>query len=104
MPDRHPDVRALPWPKTVTGLRGDCAAMGVTGDHDSAGGFLTRFASARGGPLPQVLAQRKKNYRPQCEGAARRQPLNRLISIGDFGAGDEIRTHDPNLGKVMLYP
>ena len=20
------------------------------------------------------------------------------------GAGDEIRTHDPNLGKVMLYP
>ena len=24
---------------------------------------------------------------------------------GDLiGAGDEIRTHDPNLGKVMLYP
>jgi len=22
----------------------------------------------------------------------------------NFGAGDEIRTHDPNLGKVMLYP
>jgi len=21
-----------------------------------------------------------------------------------LGAGDEIRTHDPNLGKVMLYP
>ena len=21
-----------------------------------------------------------------------------------FGAGDEIRTHDPNLGKVVLYP
>ena len=21
-----------------------------------------------------------------------------------IGAGDEIRTHDPNLGKVMLYP
>jgi hypothetical protein len=20
------------------------------------------------------------------------------------GAGDEIRTHDPHLGKVMLYP
>ena len=20
------------------------------------------------------------------------------------GAGDEIRTHDPNLGKIMLYP
>ncbi len=22
----------------------------------------------------------------------------------DSGAGDEIRTHDPNLGKVVLYP
>ena len=22
----------------------------------------------------------------------------------DDGAGDEIRTHDPNLGKVVLYP
>ncbi len=22
----------------------------------------------------------------------------------NFGAGDEIRTHDPNLGKVVLYP
>ena len=21
-----------------------------------------------------------------------------------FGAGDEIRTHDPDLGKVVLYP
>jgi hypothetical protein len=24
--------------------------------------------------------------------------------IEKIGAGDEIRTHDPNLGKVMLYP
>ena len=23
---------------------------------------------------------------------------------GKIGAGDEIRTHDPNLGKVVLYP
>ncbi len=22
----------------------------------------------------------------------------------EFGAGDGIRTHDPNLGKVVLYP
>lgn len=27
-----------------------------------------------------------------------------LHQLFDFGAGDEIRTHDPNLGKVMLYP
>ena len=27
-----------------------------------------------------------------------------VILILFLGAGDEIRTHDPNLGKVMLYP
>jgi hypothetical protein len=25
-------------------------------------------------------------------------------NIKEIGAGDEIRTHDPNLGKVVLYP
>ncbi len=28
----------------------------------------------------------------------------RVLLEGPVGAGDEIRTHDPNLGKVMLYP
>ena len=33
----------------------------------------------------------------------------RRVSLTDcfyvvFGAGDEIRTHDPDLGKVVLYP
>ncbi len=27
-----------------------------------------------------------------------------LCRASIFGAGDGIRTHDPNLGKVMLYP
>lgn len=27
-----------------------------------------------------------------------------LGNTEEFGAGDEIRTHDPYLGKVMLYP
>lgn len=30
--------------------------------------------------------------------------FNRLIFFGKSGAGDGIRTHDPNLGKVVLYP
>jgi hypothetical protein len=30
--------------------------------------------------------------------------INRLILLRTFGAGDGIRTHDPNLGKVVLYP
>ena len=28
----------------------------------------------------------------------------RLQVLDFIGAGDEIRTHDPNLGKVVLYP
>jgi hypothetical protein len=26
------------------------------------------------------------------------------LFVGETGAGDGIRTHDPNLGKVVLYP
>ena len=28
----------------------------------------------------------------------------RNVEMGKIGAGDGIRTHDPNLGKVVLYP
>jgi hypothetical protein len=34
----------------------------------------------------------------------RRATLNHLKSLRDFGAGEGIRTLDPNLGKVVLYP
>ena len=30
--------------------------------------------------------------------------IGALMSCWKNGAGDEIRTHDPNLGKVVLYP
>lgn len=30
--------------------------------------------------------------------------VNRSDFLGKSGAGDGIRTHDPNLGKVVLYP
>ena len=36
--------------------------------------------------------------------ALRRPSHNALISIRKFGAGEGIRTLDPNLGKVVLYP
>ena len=29
---------------------------------------------------------------------------DRPENVRKIGAGDEIRTHDPNLGKVVLYP
>ncbi len=31
-------------------------------------------------------------------------PRRRACLCKKIGAGDEIRTHDPNLGKVVLYP
>ena len=31
-------------------------------------------------------------------------PETGALDLKNFGAGDEIRTHDPNLGKVVLYP
>ena len=42
---------------------------------------------------------------PQTTKAALQWPLRKsLISLGEFGAGEGIRTLDPNLGKVVLYP
>jgi hypothetical protein len=35
---------------------------------------------------------------------ARHRPAHGADVKGIFGAGDGIRTHDPNLGKVVLYP
>ncbi len=42
--------------------------------------------------------------RPCKQKRPRRTVFNRLKSLRDFGAGEGIRTLDPNLGKVVLYP
>jgi hypothetical protein len=44
-----------------------------------------------------VNQQAKQGKPPKTKGAPEGTPFC-------IGAGDEIRTHDPNLGKVMLYP
>ena len=36
--------------------------------------------------------------------AASRRPLLKLQIYREIGAGEAIRTLDPNLGKVVLYP
>jgi hypothetical protein len=33
-----------------------------------------------------------------------RRPVRELVTFVEFGAGEGIRTLDPNLGKVVLYP
>ncbi len=42
--------------------------------------------------------------RPGKQKAAPKDRSNPLISLSKFGAGEGIRTLDPNLGKVVLYP
>ena len=46
------------------------------------------------------------NLNPLCSLPDRCQSENEKSgqSLDFIGAGDEIRTHDPNLGKVVLYP
>jgi hypothetical protein len=58
-----------------------------------------KSASAR---LP--LAYPTPRQRLGKQKASRRTPFIRLKSLRDFGAGEGIRTLDPNLGKVVLYP
>ena len=47
-------------------------------------------------PLGQV--------RPGKQKAPQRAPTKLLIFLRETGAGEGIRTLDPNLGKVVLYP
>jgi hypothetical protein len=58
---------------------------------------------------PQALGQRKtaliaagSDGRPQRK-TPPRGAAHGVVSTGEIGAGEEIRTLDPNLGKVVLY-
>ena len=51
----------------------------------------------------KVLTAHGPNW--QCkQNRPRRAVFITLISLRKFGAGEGIRTLDPNLGKVVLYP
>ena len=41
---------------------------------------------------------------PKCKKDPEGSLSINALRHNDFGAGDQIRTDDPNLGKVMLYP
>ena len=50
-----------------------------------------------------MLWKEQNRYRPRfwtCRGGASRSPSRTSIK---FGAGNETRTRDPDLGKVVLY-
>jgi hypothetical protein len=61
-------------------------------------------ASARAGGL-LLFAFLVVDTTPETTKAVLRRPIrNSLTYLREFGAGEGIRTLDPNLGKVVLYP
>jgi hypothetical protein len=56
----------------------------------------------------QALGNRAQQFGDQVVTRLPVSPLSRALGsaylVDLIGAGDEIRTHDPNLGKVVLYP
>ena len=49
------------------------------------------------------ISKEKQDFRPKRQKAARRRLLQIQTAL-ENGAGEGIRTLDPNLGKVVLYP
>ncbi len=69
--------------------------------------LCARSTSPSSKPVQAGIASESEANVTACEleeemagGQEKRHPDGCLFT----GAGDEIRTHDPNLGKVMLYP
>ena len=59
--------------------------------------------------LPPCACARRRSRRNDTQKKSRFSGmslagLQTIVSMRCLGAGDGIRTHDPNLGKVVLYP
>jgi hypothetical protein len=106
-----------------------CETIGETEDPGAAGGTSTKnaplpalrtiestalrdliCASLRGVFCPTLSRNRSPRLTQYARSFDKSALSLRLASAPchhltwSAGAGDEIRTHDPNLGKVMLYP
>jgi hypothetical protein len=57
---------------------------------------LRRIRFVRDGSVEELL--------PRCYPGRKRSPPEMIQAIDFIGAGEGIRTLDPNLGKVVLYP
>ena len=97
------DPQAVP-PRSLQPCTGSACGSGSAGRV-----YRPTFASSRRGTR---LAPHHCFHIASSRWVARRWKQNAapeggamwLICLPNFGAGDEIRTHDPNLGKVVLYP
>ena len=116
---KMPGKRLGKQTKGGVGLRGSVRVR--TGDNLSNGlaHSLRPLACARVGALLMPKASARPLQPASCcfphaspvsqTGAGKQKtvPHDRskiLISLSKFGAGEGIRTLDPNLGKVVLYP
>ncbi len=55
-------------------------------------------------PMGVPVRRNAPDLRGQCLGIGRIEDENHQRSSRENGAGEAIRTPDPNLGKVVLYP
>jgi hypothetical protein len=120
----------LPSPQTSEKRQGKQIREGLglwgsnrTRDADTSYGEFTRSLEAAGYdgfgalPMPEVAARplrpafccfpHASPVLPKGAGKQKTAPKDRskpLISLRKSGAGEGIRTLDPNLGKVVLYP
>ena len=92
----------------VTTSRRERRTMNFVSASQPASGGATH---AQSGPKPVALhfrllppASPALAPGPGKQKRPRRAAFIRLKSLRDFGAGEGIRTPDPNLGKVVLYP
>ena len=84
---------------------GDDGALdggGLERQRDLSGHRLGLLAGQSGGDRSAALASPSVGLTAQALGLKQKTAAQRPPFL--TGAGDEIRTHDPNLGKVMLYP
>jgi hypothetical protein len=83
----------LDMPLAQKGRLGESA---IAAPHTSNDAFSCFPLLPPASPLAQMMPGKQKT--------PRRAPANYLIFLRLSGAGEGIRTLDPNLGKVVLYP
>ena len=79
-----------------------CIVWNGTGPVDHTGAGTSPWVSSRlmikTGCRNSAVQQRRLSFQIN-------DTVSASLSLPEkIGAGDEIRTHDPNLGKVVLYP
>ena len=121
MSDRRDGMTAfgelLPWPldqhemmvltRSLGYLNDPCSLKKVAAriirtmmrSYPTTRGFSREQASRCFPAASPILEEVRGKHVPAPQGR-----VNRLNFLENFGAGEAIRTPDPNLGKVVLYP